>query len=66
MKFVSHSLVFVSLSLLVLYEHVLGSFQIRFQFVMSSLDDHVRRIFSVCVRIQDCFHSFAIRPVNDP
>ena len=31
-----------------------GSFQIRFQLVMSSLDDHIRRIFQrMCVYIRD-------------
>ena len=41
----SYSLVFDSWSLLVSYEHVLWSFQISFQVVMSSRDDHIRRIF---------------------
>ena len=41
----SYSMVFVKWSLLVSYEHVLWSFQIRFQVAISSLDDHIRRIF---------------------
>ena len=38
-------------SLLVRYELVLGSFEVRFQFGMSSLNDRIRRMSSayVCV-----------------
>ena len=49
--FVERSLKLVSYSLLVLYEFFLGSFGICFQFDISSLSDHIRRISSayVCV-----------------
>ena len=60
-QIVSHSLVFVSWSLLVRYEQVLGSLQILFHVVASSLDDHVRRIFQRMSENSRFFHSFAIR-----
>ena len=43
--FVSHTPMFVTLSLPVRYELVLGSFQIRYQFVKSCFDGHIRRGF---------------------
>ena len=51
---------FVSWSLLIGYKYFLGSFQIRFQFVMSSLDDHVRRIFQRMSAIFFIFLQFVV------
>ena len=55
--FVEGSLKLVYRSLLIRYEFVLGSFEIRFQFGMSSLNDHIRRISStyntVCHRMSN-------------
>ena len=44
LKFVSHLLLFGSLSLVVCYELVLCLFLIRSQFAMSNLDDLIRQI----------------------
>ena len=49
------------MSLLVSYEHVLGSFQIRFQFVMWSIDDHVCPIFQRMSAYSRLFCIFAFR-----
>ena len=43
------------------YELVLGSFEIRFQFGMSSLDDHIRRISSAKMCVLEILSYFAIR-----
>ena len=55
-----YSLVFVSWSLLVRYEHVLGSFQIYFQFVMSSIDDLISSDFSANVCVFETVSYFCI------
>ena len=48
-------------SLLVRYEFVLGSFEIRFQFGMSSLNDHIRRISSTYTNVCQQMSNISIR-----
>ena len=48
-------------SLLVRYEFVLGSFEIRFQFGMSNLNDHIRRISSTYTTVCQRMSNISIR-----
>ena len=55
------SLKLVYRSLVVRYEFVLGSFEVRFQFGMSSLNDHIRRISSTYNTVCDRMSNISIR-----
>ena len=55
------SLKLVHRSLLVRYEFVLGSFEIRFQLGMSSLNDHIRRISSTYTSVCQRMSNISIR-----